>query len=270
MSAFSTFLAYLSDVLDPLFGASATAAAIVLCTLLVRLALHPLARAAVRGERVRARLAPHMAELQRKHGRDPERLRRAMGELQAREGASPLAGCLPMVLQLPVFFAMYHLFTSDDELLGHTLSGAPLGGRWWDVLEAGGLLGAPGLVYAGLFVLVGAVATWTYVRTRRLAAEAAEAADAAGAARSRRSGGTGRAGRAAGTSRSAAPAGSAGAGGSAAVARLMPLLSFATLVTVAVVPLAAALYVVTSTTWTAVERAALGAGRPSPATRSTT
>lgn len=271
MSVFSSFLTFLSGVLDPLLGASATAAAIVLCTLLVRLVLHPLARAAVKGERVRARLAPHMAELQRRHGGDPERLRRAMGELQAREGASPLAGCLPMVLQLPVFFAMYHLFTSDDELLGHTLAGAPLGGRWWDVWASGGLFGAPGLVYAGLFVLVGAVATWTYVRTRRLAAEAA---DAAGAARPGRSGGPRRAGGsgggAAGASRSAAPAGPAGAGGSAAVARLMPLLSFATLITVAVVPLAAALYVVTSTTWTAVERAALGAGRPAPATRSTT
>ena len=46
------------------------------------------------------------------------------------------------------------------------------------------------------------------------------------------------------------------------MARMLPLLSFGTLLTVAFVPLAAALYVVTSTTWTAVERAALGAGRP--------
>ncbi|MGW2850411.1 hypothetical protein ACWC5G_37740, partial [Streptomyces sp. NPDC001274] len=45
--------------------------------------------------------------------------------------------------------------------------------------------------------------------------------------------------------------------GMGAMTRLMPLMSFFTLVTVAVVPLAAALYVVTSTTWTAVERAVL-------------
>lgn len=231
MSYFAAFVARLSDLLHPPFGASATAAAIVVFTSCVRLALHPLARAAVRGERVRARLAPRMAELQRKHRRDPERLRRESERLQAREGASPAAGCLPMLLQLPVFFAMYRLFTADGSLLRHTLLGAPLGGRRPDALADGGLLGGPGLVHAGLFVLVGAVATWTFVRTRRLMA--------------------------------AAPAmPGAGAPGGGAMARVLPLLSSGTLVTVAVVPLAAALYVVTSTTWTAVERAALGAGVP--------
>ncbi|WP_314175477.1 YidC/Oxa1 family membrane protein insertase [Streptomyces winkii] len=229
-------MAQLSDALSPLFGASATAAAIVAFTLCVRLALHPLARAAVRGERVRARLAPQLAELKRKHGDDSQRLRQELEKLQAQEGASPVAGCLPTLLQLPVFFAMYRLFRSDGALLGHTFLGAPLGGRWFGALEAGGVLGGPGLVYAGLFALVGAVATWTYVRTRRLMAAASA-----------------RGGPAPGTP------------GGAAMARMMPLLSFGTLVTVAVVPLAVALYVVTSTTWTAVERAALRAGRPDAA-----
>ncbi|QPP08670.1 membrane protein insertase YidC [Streptomyces bathyalis] len=221
-----------------------TAAAIVVFTMCVRLALHPLARAAVRGERVRAALAPRMAELNRKHRSDPDRLRRELERMRAQEGASPVAGCLPMFLQLPVFFAMYHLFTTDEALLGHTLLGAPLGGRWFGALEAGGVLGGPGLVYVGLFLLVGAVATWTFVRTRRLMADAPALAPAA------------------------APGPSAGvpaAPGGAAMGRMLPLLSFGTLVTVAVVPLAAALYVVTSTTWTAVERAALRAGRPEAA-----
>lgn len=237
MSFFAAFVARLSDALGPFFGASATAAAIVMFTLFVRLALHPLARAAVRGERVRARLAPRVAELQRRHRADPERLRRELGKLQSREGASPAAGCLPMLLQLPVFFAMYHLFTTDEALLGDTLLGAPLGGRWFGALAGGGVLGGPGLVYAGLFVLVGAVATWTCVRTRRLMAAGSGSASGAGVS-------------------------GAGAPGGAAMARMLPLLSFGTLVTVAVVPLAAALYVVTSTTWTAVERAVLRAGLP--------
>ncbi|SCK54719.1 YidC/Oxa1 family membrane protein insertase [Streptomyces sp. WMMB 714] len=250
MSFFSSVVAQLSGGLAPFFGASATAAAIVVFTLCVRLALHPLARAAVRGERVRARLAPQLAELRGKHGGDPERLRRAVGELQAREGTSPVAGCLPMLLQLPVFFAMYYLFTRDGELLGETLLGAPLGGRWPDALDAGGLLGAQGLVYVGLFVLVAAVSTWTYVRTRRLAAEAAGSGGGSDSATAGRRAVPGRSGQ-------AVPE----VPGAAAMGRLLPLLSFGTLITVAVVPLAAALYVVTSTTWTAVERAALGAGR---------
>lgn len=56
--------------------------------------------------------------------------------------------------------------------------------------------------------------------------------------------------------------GVSGASGAASgVARVLPLLSFGTLVTAAVVPLAAALYLATSTTWTAVERALLLRGR---------
>ncbi|MGW7519212.1 YidC/Oxa1 family membrane protein insertase [Streptomyces sp. NPDC054796] len=249
MSVFASLVASLSEALDPLFGAAATAAAIVAFTLCVRLALHPLARAAVRGERVRARLAPRMAEVQRKHGKDPERLRREMSRMYAEEGASPVAGCLPMVLQLPFFFVMYHLFTTDEALLSHTLLGAPLGGRWTDALGEGGVFGQQGLVYLGLFALIAAVATWTYLRTRRLtkATASANAASGAGAG-----GGTGTGGGA------AAP----GVPGGAAMARVLPLLAFGTLVTAAVVPLAAGLYVATTTAWTAVERAALGAGKP--------
>ncbi|MFE1935838.1 YidC/Oxa1 family membrane protein insertase [Streptomyces sp. NPDC059474] len=216
-SSLGSLLTTMAGGLDPLFGASAAAAAIVLFTLCVRAALHPLARAAVRGEKARAALAPKLTELSRKHKGDPERLRRAMAELRAKEGASPLAGCLPALAQLPVFFVMYHVFSTGSgagDLLDHTLAGAPLGARW-----GGAFSGAPGLVYLGLFAVIAAVTTWTYLRAR-------------------------------GTTVPGAPG----------VARALPLLSFGTLVTAAVVPLAAALYLATSTTWTAVERALLHRG----------
>ncbi|MFI1971723.1 hypothetical protein BLA24_19810 [Streptomyces cinnamoneus] len=238
MSLFPTLgslLSHLADALDPLFGASATAAAIILVTLGVRLALHPLARSAARGERRRAELAPQVAKLRRRHKNDPERLVRAMGELHKKEGVSPLGGFLPMLPQLPVFYVMYHLFSTGSGgsgLLDHALLGAPLGGRWADALGDGGVFGARGLVYLGLFALVAAVATWTY-RTARAAAAALPGTD--------------------GTAGADDPATAA----MAKVAKVAPLLSFGTLVTVAVVPLAAGLYLVTSTTWSAVERACL-------------
>ncbi|MEU9970097.1 YidC/Oxa1 family membrane protein insertase [Streptomyces malaysiensis] len=213
-SSLGTLLTTMADGLDPLFGASAAAAAIVVFTLCVRAALHPLARAAVRGEKARATLAPKITELSRKHQGDPERMRRAMAELQAKEGASSLAGCLPTLAQLPFFFVMYHVFSTGSgagDLLDHTLAGAPLGARWGGVLSGG-----PGLVYLGLFALIAAVATWTYLRARKATVP-----------------------------------------GAPGVARALPLLSFGTLVTAAVVPLAAALYLATSATWTAVERALL-------------
>lgn len=213
-------------VLDPLFGDAAVAVTIVLFTLAVRAALHPLARAAVRGEKARAALAPQLQALQRKHKNDPERLQKAMADLYAKTGASPLAGCLPTLLQLPVIFVMYHLFsTGGGGLLDHTLLGAPLGGHWGEALAEGGPFGPQGLVYLALFVLIAAVATWNYRRARATTAQA--------------------------------PTPDRSLPGMASLAKLMPLLSFGTLITVAVVPLAAGLYMVTTTTWTACERALL-------------
>lgn len=89
------------------------------------------------------------------------------------------------------------------------------------------MFGAAGFVYLALFVVVGAVTVFNYRRTKRTMAASAPAADAAEVP------------------------------GLGAVSAFVPFLSFFTLVTVAVVPLAAALYVVTSTAWSAVERAVL-------------
>lgn len=238
MSVFAHLVERLAELLQPLFHASAAAAAIVLFTALVRLLVHPLSRAAARGQRARAALQPRIAELRRKHAKNPERLRKAVLELHAEEKVSPLSGLLPGLLQLPAFFLLYRLFSSAsvggerNGLLAHELFGAPLGGRWADALADGGLFGPAGLVYLVLFVLVAAVATFTYRRARRTAA------------------------------RTPVPAGAPAGGGEqlpglGAVGKVMPFLSFLTLATVAVVPLAAALYVVTSTTWSALERAAL-------------
>ncbi|MEV0277227.1 YidC/Oxa1 family membrane protein insertase [Streptomyces sp. NPDC050610] len=240
-AAFGALLSHCADLLEPLFGHSATAATIIVFTCCVRLALHPLARSAARGERVRAELAPRMAEVRRKHRNAPETAQRAVGELYKEAGASPLAGCLPMLVQLPVFSVMYHLFSSGSGgagLLDHTLLGAPLGGRWAGALGDGGVFGPWGLVYLGLFALVGAVATWTYTRARKAAAASAARTPAGGAA--------------------GAPAvpGLSGIGLSG-VGKVLPLMAFGTLVSVAVVPLAAGLYLATSTAWTAAERALL-------------
>lgn len=256
--ALSSLLSTLADTLDPLFGASATAVAIIVFTLCVRLALHPLARAAARGDRVRRDMAPQVAEIRRKHGDDPERLRRALTETYADAGASPLAGCGPMVLQIPVFMVMYRLFTGHDhDLLTHTLLGAPLGGRWSDALADDGVFGAHGLVYAGLFAVIAAVAAYTFWRSRRMTAERkaeAEAVEKAAQA-------TGATGKKRKKAKAAPPAELPGP--AAGLTRWLPLLSFGTLVTAAIVPLAAGLYLATTTAWTAAERTLLYR-RPGP------
>ncbi|WP_055713483.1 YidC/Oxa1 family membrane protein insertase [Streptomyces torulosus] len=252
MSVFADLVARLADLLDPLFHASATAAAIVLFTALVRLLVHPLSRAAARGQRARVALQPKIAELRKKHAKNPEKLQKAVLELHAAEKVSPLSGCLPSLCQLPAFFLLYHLFSNKEiggeanELLTHRLFAAPLGDRFADALGAGGLLGPQGLVYVGLFVIVTGVAAFNFRRTKRMMAAGTAGMPAAG------------------DDQVPGLATSMGA-----VSKIMPFLSFFTLLTVAVVPLAAALYVVTSTTWSAIERAALypvtPAATPAPA-----
>ncbi|MFF9123020.1 YidC/Oxa1 family membrane protein insertase [Streptomyces sp. NPDC014889] len=229
MSVFAGLVERLADLLQPLFHASAAAAAIVLFTALVRLLLHPLSRAAARGQKARAALQPRIGELREKYRKNPEKLQKAVLELHAEEKVSPLSGCLPSLLQMPAFFLLYHLFSRPDAdgsgLLGHRLLAAPLDGRWADALAGGGAFGAAGAVYLGLFAVVAVVAAVNFVRARK----SLDTTDVAGMA---------------GVSRGAA----------GAVGKAVPYMSFFTLVTVAVVPLAAALYVVTSTAWSAAER----------------
>ena len=83
----------LADLLEPLVGVSSAAAAVVLVTLLVRAALIPVGISQAKAERTRARLAPRLAALQRKHQKNPELLQREMMSLYRSEGPprSPVA-----------------------------------------------------------------------------------------------------------------------------------------------------------------------------------
>jgi YidC/Oxa1 family membrane protein insertase len=101
--------------------------AVIAVTLAVRAALHPLTRAAVRGERARMRLGPKLAELRRRHAGDPVRAAEETLALHRAEGVSPFAGLLPVLAQAPVLFLLYRLVTTGDAgtMLGqHLLSGA--------------------------------------------------------------------------------------------------------------------------------------------------
>ncbi|MFI2611571.1 YidC/Oxa1 family membrane protein insertase [Kitasatospora sp. NPDC018619] len=211
-----------------------TALAIVLFTVAVRLALHPLARAAARGEKARARLAPRVAELRRKHRDRPERLREALAGMYREERVSPFAGCLPVLVQIPFFSVMYRLFTTPNDLLDHTLLGVPLG------LHVTGAHGAgQWAVFGVLFAGLAAVGAVNFRRARRAAAQAT-AAQASEAAQVR-------------------PAPQPGAA-------LLPYLSFGSVLFAALVPVAAVLYLLTAGLWSAAERAWLYRdGTPVPA-----
>ena len=248
---------WFAAILAPLFGGLAAAAAIVVFTMLIRLALVPLSYYAVRGERARGRLLPQVQELQRRHAKDPERLQRELKALQRAEGTTMYAGCLPLLLQLPFFSVMYRLFLSHsvagapNALLSHRLLAAPLG-SWW--LGGAGPVSAQGAVFAGLFVLLAVIGVAALRAARRTQARAQAAqAQATAAAVPTATTTTGRAGRPAPAPAPAAQTAAA----DRAVGLLSKVMPFGSLLMAAIVPLAAGLYLVTTAAWTLAERAAI-------------
>ena len=63
-------------------------------------------------------LTPKLKELKEKYKKDPQRLNAATMDMYKKNGANPLGGCLPMLLQIPVFYAIYRLLLNSVELQG--------------------------------------------------------------------------------------------------------------------------------------------------------
>lgn len=234
----------LSSALNPVFGDVAAALVVVLVTLLVRVALIPVGVSRVRAEITRRRLAPQLAELKRKYGKNRELLQRKTLELYAREKASPVAGCLPTLAQVPVVSTVYGLFSlalingHSNLLLLQQLAGVNLGTSLLALLGSGGAW--PGvLVFAALLAVIAGV-TWL---SRRMAANEARPASAASGARS------------ADTSRKPQLTGPAvPADGPHSSTGVISWLPFMTVGVAAIVPLAATLYLAVTTAWTLAER----------------
>lgn len=151
--------------LTPVGGAVAT---IILCTAALRLLLLPLTIAAVRGERSRAALAPQLAALQRRQATDPARLRTELAALHQKAGVSPLAGCLPMLAQSPVFLVWYRIFTAP-QVGGHP--NVLLTHRFLDAALSSHLIGdGHPLVFVPLLIILAGLGLLALRRSRRVAA----------------------------------------------------------------------------------------------------
>ena len=92
--------------------------AILLVTILVYIVLFPLSLKSMVSMKKMQALAPKMEELKIKFKSDPKKLNIEIMELYKREKANPFAGCLPMILQIPVFFALYQLLMRFISLKG--------------------------------------------------------------------------------------------------------------------------------------------------------
>jgi YidC/Oxa1 family membrane protein insertase len=233
----------LTHLLAPLPGGLAAAAAIVIVTIAVRLLLSPLSFTALRGQAGIAATQSRAAELRSRYVHEPDRLQRELAVLYQTQGGTLLAGCLPLLVQLPFFSVLYRLFLSrtvagrPNALLARNLLGAPLGSHW---LTGLGPLSLHGLVFLVLFALL-ALACFTVARLSRSATSSGPVPGAA----------------------------ASGAGLAGLLGRVLP---YTTVIIAAFVPLAAGLYLLTTTAWTAAERAAWRhrSGRPGQAAPSAT
>jgi len=90
--------------------------AIILVTLLLKLIFYPLSEASGRSMAKMKTLQPRIKNLQETYADDREKLGRAMMELYKREKINPVAGCLPIVIQIPVFIAFYWVLLESVEM----------------------------------------------------------------------------------------------------------------------------------------------------------
>ena len=92
--------------------------AIVLFTILVKIILFPLSYKGMMSMQKLKDLAPKMKDIKEKYKDDKQKMNIKMMELYQKNGANPLGGCLPLLLQIPVFFALYRVLLNADELQG--------------------------------------------------------------------------------------------------------------------------------------------------------
>ena len=92
--------------------------AIVIVTLIIKLILFPLSYKGMMSMNKLKDLAPKMKEIKEKYSKDPQKMNAQMMELYRKHGANPMGGCLPLLLQIPIFFAIYRVLLNAVELQG--------------------------------------------------------------------------------------------------------------------------------------------------------
>lgn len=90
--------------------------AIIVLTIIIRLCVFPLANTSYRSFAKLRKIAPQMKELREQYGTDREKLQKELVALYEREKVNPMAGCLPILIQIPIFFALYKVFLVTLEM----------------------------------------------------------------------------------------------------------------------------------------------------------
>lgn len=108
MPIWLAFVEFLERVLLTFYTWTGSAGlAIILFTIVARVFILPLTIKSIQSSRKMQELQPHMKELQRKYGKDPQKLQEETMRLYREYKVNPVGGCLPMLLQLPIFLGVY-------------------------------------------------------------------------------------------------------------------------------------------------------------------
>jgi YidC/Oxa1 family membrane protein insertase len=92
--------------------------AIIILTILIKLALYPLSAAGYKSMAKMKKLTPRLQQLKETYGDDRAKLHQAMAEMYKKEKINPLGGCLPILIQIPVFIALYWVLLAAVEMRG--------------------------------------------------------------------------------------------------------------------------------------------------------
>jgi YidC/Oxa1 family membrane protein insertase len=91
---------------------------LVLFSILVKIVVYPLTKKSYQSSRQMQVIQPRLMALREKYKNDPQKLNKATMELYKEHGVNPLGGCLPLLLQMPIFIALFQVFRSTIELRG--------------------------------------------------------------------------------------------------------------------------------------------------------
>ena len=89
---------------------------IIVFSIIIKIALHPLSKTSMKSMKKMQALQPYMNEIRAKYKDDPQKMNKQVMNLYKEYGVNPAAGCLPLLLQMPILFALFTVFRSAIEL----------------------------------------------------------------------------------------------------------------------------------------------------------
>lgn len=123
------FIGPLSDLIDFLASIffNEYGIAILVLTIMIRLLVLPLTLKQYQSSKEMRKLRPDILEIQKKHKGDPRKMNEEMMNLYTKHGVSPLSGCFPMLIQMPIWISLYYAIMGNQSIWNHDFLWLALG-----------------------------------------------------------------------------------------------------------------------------------------------